>query len=724
MNKNFCISSLFFSIVYQSIAQISTPVFIDPGHLSCNHNILYEQHCKKMGIDPQNNSEINIFNEAMKQGVANYTPKKGSRSGPMFIIPIVFHIVHTGGAENISDAQILDEVRILNLDYRNLNSDTGDVIAPFKPIVADCEIEFRLAQKDALGNCVSGITRTFSSKTLDGNEAMVRDVNMNLNNSTTDFNNYRFPHDKYLNVWVCVDPNGAAGYTNGPVYGAIYPTYDGIWIQHAYTGSIGTSNVNRSRCLTHEIGHWLSLSHTWGSSNNPGCDGTITAAPCSGFDNCSTDDGVTDTPNTIGWTSCNLAGSSCGSTVDNVQNYMEYSYCDNMFTLGQKAKMHTLLGLTVAGRNNLYTPANLTFTGCDVAPFLCAADFSANRVYVCVGDSLDFTDHTFNYASGWNYVFGGGTPVTSTQQNPTITYNVPGTYDVGLIANDGTSYVNTVKSNYIRVLDAVGAAVPFSEGFETSSTLPNADWMLSNPDGKQAWEIVGGFSSSGTNCMKLDNYTFNNSSAKDALISKTYDLSSVGNAEIHFKYAYSQRTTGDSEKLRVYASNNCGQSWSLKKQLAGSALSLSTVFTTPFYPGAVDWHSFDVTNISAAYLTQGFMFKIEFESDMGNNIYIDDINLDVNVGLNETNFSPIDFSIFPNPATNQATISYTLPISQNIKLTLTDVLGKQISVIESGNKSAGSYSIQLNENQLPQKGIYFVCLNNGVSTFTQKIVVQ
>ena len=708
---------------FSSFAQEREATQLPQDHLTCNNDVLYLDYCKKNNLDPRNNAYYNNFEKELNERIAKFKTNKSERSGPTFIIPVVFHIVHVGGVDNISDAQIHDEINVLNRDFRKLNSDTASVIPAFKSIVADCEIEFRLAQKDAFGNCVSGITRTFSSKTYDGNQAMVNDVNMNLNGSS-DINNYLFPNNMYLNVWICIDPNGAAGYTNGPVYGAIFPNYDGIWIRHDYIGSIGTSSVSHSRCLTHEIGHWLSLSHTWGSTNNPGCDGTILSAPCSGADNCTTDDGVTDTPNTIGWTSCNLAGSSCGSTVDNVQNYMEYSYCSNMFTEGQKVKMHTLLGLTVAGRNNLYTPTNLALTGVDGSPILCAANFTAKPLFVCAGDSINYTDNSYHGAIGWNWVHTGGTPITSTVQNPTITYNVPGTYDVALIANDGTSSVNTVKTNYIRVLDPVGASVPFSEGFETATSLPNADWMITDPDGEQQWQVINGIGSTGAKCMWLDNFTFNESSAKDALISKTYDLSGAGNAQIHFKYAYRQRTTADVEKLRVYISSDCGNTWSQKKLVSGSALSGSSTSTTAFVPTASDWMSFDVINITATSLTQGFIFKIEFESDKGNNIYIDDINLDINVGLDKYNFSPIEFNVYPNPVINQATIQYTLGSDQNITLSLKDVLGKEIAVLEKGNRNIGQHTFQLNETQMPVKGIYFVCLSNGVSNFTQKIVIE
>ena len=77
---------------------------------------------------------------------------------------------------------------------------------------------------------------------------------------------------------------------------------NGIWLRHDYCGSIGTANPSASKTFVHEVGHWLNLPHTWGSTNEPGL-----------ASNCTTDDGVTDTPNTIGSQWCNYNETTCGS---------------------------------------------------------------------------------------------------------------------------------------------------------------------------------------------------------------------------------------------------------------------------------------------------------------------------------------------------------------------------------------------------------------------------
>ena len=176
--------------------------------------------------------------------------QNASRDGSkedVLIIPMVFHIIHFNGPENISNAQIHDAVEVLNTNMRALNENIDQVIPEFVDLVADIEIEFRLAQRDPQGNCHSGINRVVSELTYVGDSEMKQLI--------------QWPRNKYLNVWVCEDAGGAAGYTLYPQWVAGTPGEDGIVIQHTYCGSIGTSNAYRSRTLTHEVGHWLNLRH-------------------------------------------------------------------------------------------------------------------------------------------------------------------------------------------------------------------------------------------------------------------------------------------------------------------------------------------------------------------------------------------------------------------------------------------------------------------------------
>src|SRR5690554_3286257 len=102
------------------------------------------------------NNPISTSNTVEKSNVILYT------------IPVVFHIIHQGGPENISDEQVLNALQHMNDDYQKLNASAFQVVPHFQSRVADIQVEFKLAKKDGSGNCTNGITRTFSSATSGG----------------------------------------------------------------------------------------------------------------------------------------------------------------------------------------------------------------------------------------------------------------------------------------------------------------------------------------------------------------------------------------------------------------------------------------------------------------------------------------------------------------------------------------------------------------------------
>jgi hypothetical protein len=117
----------------------------------------------------------------------------------IYTIPVVIHVMHTGGSSNISDAQIHDAIEIINEDFNKLNSDTSSVIVAFKGIIANVGVEFKLAQLDPNGNCTKGITRTYTNLTNDAGEN-VKDL-------------IKWDPSKYLNVWVVSNIGIGAGGT-------------------------------------------------------------------------------------------------------------------------------------------------------------------------------------------------------------------------------------------------------------------------------------------------------------------------------------------------------------------------------------------------------------------------------------------------------------------------------------------------------------------------------
>lgn len=605
------------------------------------HQAIFEQY-------PQYNQGIINAHNRLQEDTKNFIQNGAQKSDAAYVIPVVFHIIHNYGAENISDAQIHDALKQVNLQFRKLNPDTNEIVTAFKPIAADIEIEFRLAQLDPDGNCTSGITRTVSSLTSPGNH----DVKSLIH----------WPPNKYLNVYICKDAAGLAGHALLPSAADTIPQWDGIVMQHSYIGTIGTSEYFRRTVLSHEIGHFLNLQHIWGGNNVPNYYYLPVADP----GNCSFDDEVADTPNTIGWQSCNLSGSTCGE-LDNVQNYMDYAYCGRMFTEGQKARMHACLNSSVANRNNLWQEANLIATGTDDGTYyLCAAKFEANKRVACVGDTIYFSDLSFHGIETREWDFYGGTANSITDSTAKVVYTTSGRYNVKLKAGRNNQFVETTLNDYITIIPNTSIHDTHIETFEDASTMKVT--IIEN-DTPNNWESNTAIGFSSQQSLFVDNFNGASEVTSDFYLHPV-DLSNLSAAVISFDVAYAQRATSNNDILQIHISTDCGQNWSVRRTLSGSS-SLKTVTSpvaTNFIPANdTEWKNHEVT-INSSSLVDDLLVRFRFQSAGGNNIYIDNIQVAHPDQLSVVELGENKLSIFPNPAKQFITIQTNDEVIESVEL--------------------------------------------------------
>ncbi len=628
---------------------------------------------------------------------ARYEMSKSDSRAVLYTIPVVFHVIHLNGSENISDAQIMDQMRILNEDYQKKNADTANTIAAFKGIAADCQIEFKLAQLDPNGNCTKGITRHYDARTIEG----MHDVKEIVHWDPT----------MYLNIYVCKGAAGLAGHAIVPAAADTIPEWDGIVIAHNSVGEIGTGSPTRSVVLTHEIGHYLNLQHIWGGNNVPGYPYLVV----NDAGNCAYDDGVTDTPETIGWSICDLNSQSCGS-LDNIQNFMEYAYCPTMFTEGQKQRMHAALNSPIAGRNNLWSSTNLIATGVNNTASFCHTDFTQDKIQICAGDAVQYTDLSYNDVNTWEWTFSGGTPATSNLQNPSIVYNTPGTYDVKLISGDGTNDDTLIKNMAITVLPAIGTSNSLIEDFEGTTDLSNTKFIPINSGGGSEWSITNQTGFASNQSLVLNNFDGNIGEISN-LTSEVLDLSGINNLILTFDYAFAKRTSSTpTDKLTVKASTDCGQSWSPRKSIIGSSLlTVSDSVITSFVPtNDLEWKSVSVSTITSAFWVDNFRLKFEFENKGGNNLYIDNVNLvdPAMVGINLLDKNSL--RVYPNPAQDILNIItngkdwQTYHILNTIGQELSQGIFNENVTIDISNLAPGVYWFSLRDTAANSQVIKFV----------------
>ena len=243
-------------------------------------------------------------------------------------LPIVFHVVHTGTAQenNISDDQIMSQVDVLNEEFE------------------DSKIQFCVAVRDPEGNPTNGITRYNAS----WNQEYVTDGVSNNGFNGSGWNHEDMMEasgcwnpDEYINYYVVSEINGNDGGNGIQGFAYLGPTNDcrdGVICLYNVTGTEGVLKPGRELGFTgvHEIGHHLSLYHTF--SNSDDCVET----------NCETQgDQVCDTPPTQSNTGCD--NPVCPDAL--TENFMDYTVesCKESFTVGQAERMHEQLQTVRSG---------------------------------------------------------------------------------------------------------------------------------------------------------------------------------------------------------------------------------------------------------------------------------------------------------------------------------------------------------------------------------------
>ena len=264
--------------------------------------------------------------------------ERDTTSDEIIYIPVVVHIVYKTADVNLSTAQVLSQLKILNDDYGYSNADKIKTPAVFAKLAADTRIRFCLAQVDPQGRRTTGIIRNYTNTDAFSAQDAVKFSARGGDDA--------WDSKRYLNIWVCRMFGRTMGYSSVPGGPA---EVDGVVIAYDVFGTEGNvrSPYNKGRTATHEIGHWLGLKHIWGDAV------------------CGTD-GVDDTPTqqyyNYGCPSFpHITNCSPDSNGAMFMNFMDFTddACMNMFTNGQKLRMRALFA-----KNNLHN-SFLTSFACD-----------------------------------------------------------------------------------------------------------------------------------------------------------------------------------------------------------------------------------------------------------------------------------------------------------------------------------------------------------------------
>ncbi|NQY09753.1 MAG: T9SS type A sorting domain-containing protein [Flavobacteriales bacterium] len=631
--------------------------------------------------------------------------QKIAKPDTIYVIPIVFHIIHNGGEEKISEAQVLDAMRILNEDFNALSPDTVDVDPLFWYLYANIGFEFRLAQIDPDGNCTNGIIYyQHPTHYTGGSDATWSWVQNQLNNT--------WKYDQYLNIYTNV---GSSNFTWGPTT----DVWSGVMIEHNNVGSIGTGVGNGlwERTLTHEIGHWFNLTHTWG----PKAIGEGTP--------CNQDDGVEDTPNCKGTYGCSSTLNSCddgpGDLKDMMQNYMDYG-CSIMFTEGQKARM--LASLMTNKQKNLFTQSNLEKTG-TAAPYVYGENTCQDPTLelnvvdeidvICVGQEIMFNYETWGgVIDSVSWDFTNGTPSTSTMENPSVSFTVGGIQTSTLTIYSGEFEASESIDITVGELGD-GISYPFTTTFDDEAQYNEYFTVTNTNNDSKLWERATTVGFSDTTCMRLLNNSSTNGN-EDVLWGPLLDLSGhTSTNPFTFKLAYSY-TNSKNDKLEIFFSKTCGDTWNKFYNKKGSQLQTMSGVT----PNSMDDWREDSFTIPTGYNVADVQFKFVFTSAGGSHIWIDDFNNTL-ASVANVNVIGRSLNIFPNPISSNSVVSFNLPNEEEeVTIDIYNLLGDKVSSAAYGQLAKGSHQLTLELNNNNLNGIYFIKVRFGSEVVTRKVIKQ
>jgi PKD repeat protein len=680
-----CLLNLFGNLQAQNATELTArPVPICGTTENLQRVFLNDREVERTYFDAQHIPEHKIVGQ-------------GIDAQQQFILPVVFHIIHDFGAENISDAQVFDALRILNEDFRKDNADTTLIDPDFIGVSADSRIQFQLASIDPNGNCTNGIERIASTRTYFADDLAKL--------------NY-WPRSKYINIWVVQSlANGAAAYAYLPGTSPM-AVFDGIIVRASHVGSIGIANASTSRTLTHEMGHFLNLWHTWGLNNGPG-------VICG-------DDNVADTPDTQGWTICELANNDVctGGVRENVQNFMEYSYCFLMFTEGQCERMRQALFNPLGQRDQLLI--NAPFLLADQF-LLCApiADFlPSDHVQICAGQYINFQDASWNgIPLQWSWSFSGGTPATSTNSAQLVQYLNPGIHAVSLTSTNVSGSSSKTRTAAVVVFPAqANYHTSYTEGFEDTTHLQSEWHTDSINESDNEFVITDIAASSGMYSVMVANGPWMMNEYAE-MIMPPVDLASMSSPVFNFKVAFGRNVYPCIDSLFVYASIDCGQTWIKRYSRYGNNLATTMPYQPNFVPTSFEWRLENVSLNASITSSSHVLFKFKFVGKGGSNLYIDDINIASPSGVIPFSTSS-SFSISPNPTSENIGLNIELAQKQDVTIELLTISGTQVAVFKAEEMEAGNHAIILWAEQMPRSGVYFVRLITSDGTITtQKLVV-
>jgi hypothetical protein len=319
---------------------------------------------------------------------------------------------------------------------------------------------------------------------------------------------------------------------------------------------------------------------------------------------------------------------------------------------------------------------------------------------------VHFQDLSYHGVRKRTWILPGASPFFSIdKEDPSSSYPDEGLYDVELTVQQGNDRLTVRKEDHIRVLDPVGNSAPIQENMENAPIKKGRIIPRDGIDGRR-WTMTDRTGASGEHSLLLENYYANEDESFE-FETRSIDASQESSIALSFKVAYRQEQESDRDELEVYASSDCGLSWS--KRGTFGADEMKTGKPTSAYYKAEDegnWKTLRIEQpLQFGYNVKGLRFRFRFISDGGNNVYIDDINVahpDV-LSIGEEEADPPELELHPNPASE--TVRFRVEGKGSFEYSLKDAAGRKLRKGRSSNGKGQEHRLPIDDLS---SGLYFL----------------
>lgn len=322
---------------------------------------------------------------------------------------------------------------------------------------------------------------------------------------------------------------------------------------------------------------------------------------------------------------------------------------------------------------DIYNPAsNLPF-----------ADFAADSLSGCPGLTVTFSDSSLNNPTSWQWTFPGGTPATSTQQNPTVVYSNPGTYNnVKLVVSNSNGADSVTRLSYISI----------SPGITPVITLNNNDSLC------QGQNVALTSSMGNTFKWHPSNQT-----------AQTITVSAANTYSVTVKDAFGCSVTSQPLNISVFPlppvpTVTINGDTLVSSAVSGNQWTLDGVDI----PGAT----------GQTHVMQGVLglYKVKVKDAIG---LCSSTSQNVFVGINEYS-NGINYIVYPNPTSSSTTLVLQTNEQDDITIEITDAIGKKVYT-QTYPSFMGGLEVALDLSVYP-KGVYSLNVKNSKGNASKKIV--